>query len=83
MDWMGTLRERDVPVGPAARTGLTFTLVTEAEQYPVYASNVEKQLAAFVGRSVIVRGKLVDLRNEGYGEELWIASIQDVKAAPK
>jgi hypothetical protein len=40
----------------------------------VYA-NAERLLDPFVGRPVSVEGKLVDLSDEGYGIELWIAAI--------
>jgi hypothetical protein len=46
----------------------------EAEMIEVYA-NAERLLDPFVGRPVSVEGKLVDLSDEGYGIELWIAAI--------
>jgi hypothetical protein len=51
-----------------------------SKHHPVYAANAGKQLAPYVGREVILRAKLVDLRGEGYGQELWIASIRAVDA---
>jgi hypothetical protein len=72
----GVLAKRDVPVGPATRMGLLYILVTSDRLVPVYAANAEHLLAPYVGRPVVVYGKLVDLTNEGYGLELWIGSIE-------
>jgi hypothetical protein len=74
--WQGVLRKRDAPVGPATRAALMYVLVTKDSQIRVYAANVEKQLAPFVGRQVLVYGKLVDLTDEGFGQELWIGSMR-------
>ena len=74
--WRGELRERDVIAGPTTRTALIYRLVTTDKEIPVYAANVEQKLALFVGRQVLIYGKLVDLSREGFGQELWIASIR-------
>jgi hypothetical protein len=74
--WRGELRRREVPTGPAARTTLVFALVTEESVLPVYGARVEAGLAQFVDRTVVAHGKLVDLTAEGYGPELWVASIE-------
>jgi len=74
-EWQGVLRERDVLIGPATRTALLHTLITEDKQYPVYTAAIGQQVSPYVGLLVIVRGKLVDLSNEGFGQELWIGSI--------
>jgi hypothetical protein len=74
--WQGVLRERNVPLGPATRASLRYVLVTQDRELGVYAANVERQLASFVGQRVLVHGKLVDLSDEGLWQELWIASIQ-------
>jgi hypothetical protein len=42
----------------------------------VYAANVEDVLARFADRTVEGTGKLVDLRGDGLGWELWLASIR-------
>ncbi len=76
----GVLQKRDAPVGPATRGGLEYLLVTEDRQIPVYAANVERQLVAFVGRQVLVYGKLVPLSNEGFEQELWIGSIKAIES---
>ena len=78
--WRGVLRERDVTVGPASRTALLYTLITENSQLLVYAAKVGRQLASLVGRQVLVRGKLVDLSGEGFGQELWIGSIMPIES---
>jgi hypothetical protein len=75
-EWRGVLREREVKVGPATRTALTYKLVRDDQELPIYAANVAPKLAPFVGRQVLIRGKLVDLSKEGFGRELWIASIR-------
>lgn len=75
----GVLRDRDAPLGPASRTSLTYMLITDDDKHhPVYAPNLESQLAPYVGRAVIVRGKLVHLGDEGFGQELWIGAIRAV-----
>jgi hypothetical protein len=73
--WKGTLQENSAPVGPGGRGGLDYSLATDDTELLVYAPDGGPLLAPFVGRSVVVRGKLVDLRNEGLGQELWIAAI--------
>jgi hypothetical protein len=74
--WQGVLRKRDTPAGPAARTGLRYTLVAGEESIPVYAAQAMDRLAPFVGNEVVIHGKLVDLSAEGFGKELWIGSIR-------
>jgi hypothetical protein len=74
--WSGTLEERAEVLGPGSRGGLAFTLITEESRLNVYAATAKEVLEPFLGRPVLIRGKLVDLRNEGEGQELWIASIE-------
>ena len=74
--WRGVLQKRDTPLGPATRPSQSYVLVTNKARLPVYAANVDEQLAPYVGRRVVVRGKLVDLTRDGFGEELWVASIR-------
>jgi hypothetical protein len=74
--WRGVLRERKVPAGPATRTALTYKLVVKGKELPVYAANVEEKLEPFVNQQVLISGKLVDLSKDGFGQELWIASIR-------
>lgn len=74
--WRGILKERPVIAGPGSRTALTFALVTAQSTYRVYAAGVDKRLAPFTGRCLEVEGKLVDLGDEGFGTELWIATAR-------
>lgn len=76
--WQGLLQERDVPRGPATRIALGYSLVTDEGSVPVYSANVEHKLARFSGRRVEVTGKLVDLGREGFGQEVWIATIKAI-----
>ena len=74
--WTGTLDERRIGIGPDTRGGLSYVLITDLGQLSVYAANAERQLAEYLRRSVRVRGKLVDLTQEGNGRELWPGSIE-------
>jgi hypothetical protein len=72
----GTLRERAVREGPNTRV-MPFTLSVGAEELGLYTSGFDTTaLEPFVGRGVEVRGKRIDLRSEGYGVEVWAASIR-------
>jgi hypothetical protein len=75
-EWSGTLEQRQTPLGPGMRGGLTFTLVTDKGRFPVYAANVEGLLAPLLAERVRLCGKLVDLSSQGDSEELWIGSIE-------
>jgi hypothetical protein len=75
-EWQGVLHPRAAPVGPASRTALLYTLLTGDAQLPVYTANIAPQLIPYAGVPVRVRGKLVDLSDEGFGQELWIGSVQ-------
>lgn len=81
--WQGTLYSRDSPVGPNTRNALKFTLRCGKNDIPVYAAGVEEKLASFLGKRISVKGKLVDLRAEGHGKEIWIASLRTIQAQPK
>jgi hypothetical protein len=70
------LRKRDAPIGPAGRTALLYTLVTDKQQLPVYVANMERHFASYADAPISVRGKLIDLSSEGFGQELWIGSIE-------
>jgi hypothetical protein len=74
--WIGTLEERRSGLGPDTRGGLVYVLVGDLERLNIYAANAEKLLEGFLRRSVRIRGKLVDLTDEGNGKELWPASIE-------
>ena len=81
--WRGTLANRDAPVGPNTRSALKYAMRTDKGDIAVYAAGVEERLASFVDQAVSVRGKLVDLREEGQGKELWIASIRTLRTKPQ
>jgi hypothetical protein len=74
--WRGVLRRREPERGPASRSALLFTLETRSGSLPVYAAGVAEKLAGYADRRVLARAKLVDLRQEGYGRELWIGTIE-------
>ena len=72
----GILRERPVVMGPGSRSAVTFALETTEGTYPVYAAGVAIVFARFEGQRVEIEGKLVNLADEGFGRELWIATIR-------
>ena len=74
--WEGRLEVREAVIGPGSRLGLHFRLVTREAALDVYAAGVREKFAAFVDRRVVVRAKLIDLASEGFGQELWVASIR-------
>jgi hypothetical protein len=78
--WLGVLRKRDVVVGPGTRIGLHYELATETLRVPVYATGLDTELANYVGREVMITGKLVDLTDEAFGQELWIGAMGAVEA---
>ena len=75
-EWQGVLRKRDTPISPAGRTALRYTLITDEQQLPVYVANSERQFVPYADAPIRLRGKLVDLSNEGLGQELWVGSIE-------
>jgi hypothetical protein len=77
----GTLRKREVPLGPGGRGGLNFNLSVKGADYPVYTGGADEKLRPFLGRFVRVRAKLVDLTKEGLGKELWLGSLQVVSGS--
>lgn len=76
MMWKGIIREEPTQAGPNTRTALGYTLISEDIQLPVYSANAEEQLAKLARRPVLVYGKLVNLSEEGFGQEVWIGSIE-------
>ena len=75
----GTLRKSQPVEGPDTRSALIYTLETGTQSFAVYAAGVKGKLDRFTGMRVTVRGKLIDLRGEGFGMELWIATIRTTK----
>ena len=77
-EWRGVLRKRNVTLGPASRAAVSLELVVEGRQpVPVYAANIGARLVQYVGNRVTIRGKLVDLTEEGHGKELWIGWMRE------
>jgi hypothetical protein len=69
-------------LGPNIRPSLKYTLVSEeGDQLDIYAANVERVLAQYIRKKVLILGKLVDLSNEGFGQELGIGSIETFKSS--
>lgn len=79
--WTGRLEERPREGGPAARLGLGFEIDTVDGPLPVYAAGAEHLLRPLAGRRVLLVGKRVDLTNEGFGVEIWPASVREVAEA--
>ena len=67
---------RGVASGPGGRPALAFELRTSKGVIPIYEDGLKPRIAAQVGTSVEVRGKLVDLTREGFGMELWIGTAR-------
>ena len=72
----GVLRRTPVREGPDTRD-MPFALVTADERLAVYVSRAEdaELLRPFVDHEVEVIGKRIDWREEGFGVEVWIATI--------
>lgn len=75
--WEGILRRIKPDSGPAGRSATSFRFTTNNTIMNVYAANAGQQLNKYVDRPITVQGKLIDLGNEGFGKELWIASIHE------
>jgi hypothetical protein len=73
-EFRGTLRPRATIESPDARTAVRFDLVTGDDSIPVYApTNALDDLA---NHEVVIRGKEVDLREEGRSVELWPGAVR-------
>jgi hypothetical protein len=71
----GVLREMPVRTGPDTRE-FPFQFERPGETLPVYVTGAETDLLRpLAGRRLRVVGKRVDLRAEGAGCELWIATL--------
>ena len=73
----GVLIEVVPATGPEDRGTIGFVLATLGGRYPVYAASREEKLTRLAGWRLRVRGKRVDLSTEGFGEELWIGTVED------
>jgi hypothetical protein len=74
-EWTGILRASPVRTGPNTRE-FPFRFELPGETLPVYGTGPEEDLLrSLVGHRLRVVGKRVDLRAEGAGFELWIATL--------
>lgn len=72
---IGVLRAAPVREGPNTRD-MPFKLIIGKEEFSVYISGFDEVvLRPYVGHEVEVVGKRIDQRKEGYGIEIWIATI--------
>jgi hypothetical protein len=75
--WEGVLEPAALVRGPDSRAALSYRLLaTDGRSLPVYAAGAEDRLRLFSAQHVRVRAKLIDLGSEGFGEELWIGTIE-------
>jgi hypothetical protein len=74
--FLGILERRNQTDTPSGRLGLKYALVSD-QTHVVYAAGAEQRLEPFVTKAVVVQGKLVDLRSEGFGLEVWMAKIAE------
>ena len=80
--FVGIVRERETGASPMGRTRLLFELDrVGGTALPVYAPDAEAVMAELVGCTVDVRGRVVDMTDEGFGPELWVASADRVRPA--
>ena len=72
---IGVFQLAPVQEGPNTRD-MPFKLVVGTDTLRVYVAgfNIET-LSAYIGHEVKVVGKRIDQSNEGYGIEIWIATI--------
>ena len=74
-EFVGTLESVPTVIGPGNRPALALVLRTSDRELPVYAAGVVDTLRPLVGPRLQIRGKAVDLTDEGGVRELWIATI--------
>lgn len=75
----GILRRAEVREGPDTRD-LPFRLEVGDERLSVYTSGFDETLQTLVDREVEAIGKRIDLRHEGFGVEIWLATISPAEA---
>jgi hypothetical protein len=74
--FVGELLSAPVREGPNTRE-MPLKLVVGDEVFGVYVSGYDLDLLRpYVGRKVEVVGKRIDQRNDGYGIEIWMATIR-------
>lgn len=72
----GVLQAAPVREGPNTRD-MPFVLLVGIDRFSVYVSGFDQErLQPFLGHEVEVVGKRIDQRDEGYGIEVWIATIR-------
>ena len=72
---IGVFQLAPVQEGPNTRD-MPFKLVVGTDTLRVYVAGFDiETLSPYVGHEVKVVGKRLDQRNEGYGIEIWIATI--------
>ena len=70
----GVLRLRQQGRSPGGRD-LPFFLELDVRTIDIYPGTKANLLEPFVDQEVEIRGKLVDLRPEGFGTELWPRAV--------
>ncbi|BBJ23613.1 hypothetical protein [Candidatus Nitrotoga sp. AM1P] len=74
---IGMFQLAHVREGPNTRD-MPFRLVVGADKLKVYVAGLDVEtLRPYVGHEVEVVGKRIDQRIEGYGIEIWIATIEN------
>jgi hypothetical protein len=72
---IGMFQSAFVREGPNTRD-MPFTLVVGTNTLSVYVAGFDiETLSSYIGHKVKVVGKRIDQRKEGYGIEIWIATI--------
>ncbi len=72
---VGVLRAAAVREGPDTRD-MPFKLLIGEDEFSVYTSGFDEEtLRPYVGHEVEIVGKRIDQTKEGYGIEIWIATI--------
>ena len=74
-EFVGRLDALPAVAGPGNRPSLAFMLQTTDDELAVYASGVQDTMRPLVGTRLRIRGKVVDLTDEGGTREFWIATI--------
>ncbi|MBX3329962.1 MAG: hypothetical protein KF722_06150 [Nitrospira sp.] len=73
--FIGAFRRTPVQEGPNTRE-TPFTLIIGTDKLSVYVAGFDiETLSPYVGHEVEVIGKRIDQRKEGFGIEIWIATI--------
>lgn len=74
---IGVFQLAHVREGPNTRD-MPFRLVVGTNKLNVYVTGLDVEtLRPYIGHEVEVVGKRIDQRKEGYGIEIWIATIEN------